>query len=552
MYLQVILLILGVLSLCVICCLLLCQSTLNIAPLLDSDNKGIPTGPQPSGSVIPPTGSCLPPDAGFKACRGEADCRSCSERPEDAYLQCISPTYKQKITVNGVDVPADGQSYCLPPQNNVCSPGFSESVWTAEAGKAAWQCQCTYPEDFQLFRQATQDTDCNVPVACNRSQYRVCSNDNTKACDVDEECAQTGKCNVMTNRLVSVPRMFGMEECDISDTDPECVQLHKSNYATNDQGQVVSGSGLAGDPLLIQKQSAKGLKMHSWDPLVDGPLLTKDNMPSWLSGVTPDCEKNPADPACNPDCYNNPTNPGCSVADGGNWGGQCYCDPNQKLVSWKDYHNSTTSTATSFKSEEGSSNADYFGCMPDTCQVPEYVPLNSGLWIDPGPQLITRQNVLLDFTNEGATPPQLAFNTCWCGNIRQNADGTYVSYIPYKPQNQPNYPPTCVKDPCNPGGYWDATTSTCICNPAIANVDVSGNMFGSQCTPICDTQVCGAGGTCKVVDGKITCACNACHSGDRCEKRGPVMGQACDTSDSLPCCVGKCSFNFLALKSICQ
>ena len=562
--LSVLLLVLALLSLGALCILLYAQSLRNIAPLLDDKNKGIRIGPLPATEQVVPPGdkSCLPtsPTGFFRVCTKEADCRECSERPHGEYLQCLKPEHKQSISVNGVPVPMDANSYCLPPKYNVCTPGFSESVWKAEAGVSDWECQCVYPEGFQLFQQATQDSDCSIPVSCSRDAFRVCSKDHTRACGVDADCGVGEVCSFMPNRLVSIPRLASMPSCVVGDGDPACVQTHVSNFTLDSQGEMASGSGRPGYPLLIRptidtstgtgRGGKTGLQMPDWDPQQDGPLLYDNSVPSWLVDEM------------NPDCQGpgNETNPGCSVAEV-KWGGQCYCDPTQHLVSWKDYHTTMKEPQQQPQVQaQDSSQGEYFSCMHDSCQVRGYVPVVgtpaevAAGYVDPGPRLITAQNTFMDFLGEKSNipPTYLGSNRCWCGNAQQAEDGTYTSYISYLPDHQPNFSPMCVKDPCNPGGYWDpdivvpaggtGTTTkkgACVCNSSIAVEDDASMFPYSQCLNICNTQICGPNGTCIVKDKKITCKCDSCHEGPNCQIEVPRHGDSCVVGGK--CCNSRCN-----------
>jgi hypothetical protein len=53
------------------------------------------------------------------------------------------------------------------------------------------------------------------------------------------------------------------------------------------------------------------------------------------------------------------------------------------------------------------------------------------------------------------------------------------------------YNPSCVKDPCNPGGYYNSNTGRCICNKDKNYYPIrsSGTQVGWTCSKLCDTEM---------------------------------------------------------------
>jgi len=530
--------------------LLVWLSTKNRAADLRETNQGIPIGPVPPQShPIKPTGFCLPQKStdGFKECTSSLECKQCTEKPNGKYLECASVPYNQTVTVNGAQLTSDGKNYCLPPKFNVCTPGYSESVWKAEGGLENWECDCTYDAKYNVFRQTTHDSDCNVNVACNRYDYMVCNNDALKPCTQDTDCADAGKCVATANRLVSRPRAFVADQCSMNQ-DPECEQTYVSNFARSD-AKPTAGTGMPGKPLLVKKEADSegnllGITRVSWDPNLDGPLLYDDFYPAWM-----------AEGKINPNCTEQ-TNPGCSVALT-DWGGECRCDPNQNLISWKDYQEATAvvppSNATAARIQVQEESSQFFSCRPDTCHVPVYKKVGEG---DPGPRLVTPDNTKYLFSNAlGEVPENLAPYQCWCGNVKQNeADNTFKSWLPYKQENQPNAPPTCREDPCNPNGYFDPTATDkdhperkglCICKNN-STEQISAQWPFSKCVNICDRNICGTHGRCVYDDKAKTykCICDNCYGGERCQIHQRHRSFPCDSDDqccgNLTCKFGEC------------
>jgi hypothetical protein len=512
-------------------------STKNRARELNEENKGIPIGPPPAQSnPIQPTGPCLPQKSTdkFKECTSSLECKTCSEKPNGNYLECTKVPYNQTVNINGAKITDDGKNYCLPATYNVCTPGYGESVWKAEGGLENWECNCVYDQKYNLFRQTVADGDCNVNVACNKLDFRVCDNDVMQACTHDDDCTGNGKCTGKPNRLVSRPRSAIANEC-LMKSDPDCQQTYVSNFALDTTtGKPAEGTGMPDHPLLVTKQvdsegNVLGINIPDWDPSVDGPLLYNRTKPPWMTRV----------PEKNPNCQGagNETNPGCSVADE-NWGGECSCDANQNLVSWKDYQEATavnalpedqTQLAKAKQVQEETSQ--YFSCRPDTCHVPHYVKIADG---DPGPRLVTPENTKYIFGSaSGELPPNLVDYQCWCGNVKKDGNA-YTSWIPYKVENQPNSPPVCRPDPCNPNGFFNPSIGICECkNGAVEQT--SENWTGSKCVNLCESHICGPHGTCELKDKtSYTCICNPCWEGERCEVRKKKKGDSCGKSSE--CC----------------
>ena len=486
-----------------------------IAPSIRERGKGIPVAPAPAEmKPIFPTKQCLPkaPGQQYTPCSKKSDCFDCAERPNDAYLECVQPKYLSKGSINGVPVPADGRSYCLPSEDNVCTPGYSVSEWKAERGRSNWECKCQYPSVLNVFRQGAADTDCTVQTACNRGKYRVCATSRLP-CGADADCPSGEKCT-MPNRLVSVPRRT--EACTVGPEDPDCLPVTYGNATVTESGRV-TGTGNPGDPFMVATNSTQGRKAPDWDPNKDGPLVDEDDNPSWVSQAE------------NPNCKEDSTNPGCSALT---WGGQCYCDPGQKLVPWKD-------NPASVDSQEIS---DFFTCVPDTCAVPEYVPqpAKDG-FRDPGPQLITSDVADFQFTSkEGYAPLNISIGRCWCGNVREEktpAGSKFTSWISYNPPNQPEAYPRCIKDPCNPGGYYDWQTQKCVCKGQYSP-DASPGVLGQKCTNFCQANPCANGGLCSYdhEKGKVVCSCGSCSKGQHCEVRLSKHGSPCERTED--CCDG--------------
>jgi hypothetical protein len=118
----------------------------------------------------------------------------------------------------------------------------------------------------------------------------------------------------------------------------------------------------------------------------------------------------------------------------------------------------------------------------------------------------------------------------------------------------------CIKDPCNPGGYYDPATGKCVCPidgyaPALNSISPVGWICDSPCGP--EANPCAERGDCILVDGKAQCT--NCHfpwiqilNDDTCGATYPnlcgchqrVNGEKCHHAYECMThyCSGKCSY----------
>jgi len=99
---------------------------------------------------------------------------------------------------------------------------------------------------------------------------------------------------------------------------------------------------------------------------------------------------------------------------------------------------------------------------------------------------------------------------CDC-DAKQGGAGTWKSFIETKDidsDQRAQYPNQCLKDPCNPHGYYDPTQSKCVCDPNYYNTPAD-TVVKQVCTMPCENNgPCSKRGDC-VYDpktNKTTCA----------------------------------------------
>lgn len=121
-------------------------------------------------------------------------------------------------------------------------------------------------------------------------------------------------------------------------------------------------------------------------------------------------------------------------------------------------------------------------------------------------------------------------------------------------KNQCKYSPTCLPDPCYPGGTADPK-SGCICGDGYVREFTPGSPTQWTCKKACDPSVCGVRGTCIVTGTGINkkeqctnCVCPYTNDGDDTKMCGTFSdklpkGEECGGSDSQ-CCSGHCSYRF--------
>ncbi len=88
-----------------------------------------------------------------------------------------------------------------------------------------------------------------------------------------------------------------------------------------------------------------------------------------------------------------------------------------------------------------------------------------------------------------------------------NSNGEYTSFLncPTKINEQHSSvcsadEPQCIKDPCNPHGYYDYSRDACMCKPPFVNHPVLYNSVGNACVDLCsdDLNPCpGRAGSCS-------------------------------------------------------
>lgn len=118
--------------------------------------------------------------------------------------------------------------------------------------------------------------------------------------------------------------------------------------------------------------------------------------------------------------------------------------------------------------------------------------------------------------------------------------------------------PRCIEDPCNPGGYWDTTQNTCICdkNEGYISIQDSNSLVKSICIKPCANDPCQAVAKNCIPDkdqyskDKTYFRCENCiypqvadkyqkNNNNKCYDKLKPEGYSC--SDSWECQTGKCA-----------
>lgn len=160
--------------------------------------------------------------------------------------------------------------------------------------------------------------------------------------------------------------------------------------------------------------------------------------------------------------------------------------------------------------------------------------------------------------------------TCECGTPKQNADGTWTSFIRCPDDMVKDSPSTqgcggdepcdshsscykkCVKDPCNPYGYYDKHLGACKCTGKDhVNIKYDASPVGYTCGSPCEDNIpCGGEGDnkrgdCYLDNGKVKCKNCRVDRGykqskdDLCRNICRLPGQPCENRDDKSCC-NKC------------
>ena len=623
-------------------------------PKIPPRPPGIPYGPPPDPI------SCMPNDKEFDklvACKTNEDCGGCISKPGGLPMHCVNvdgtgtggidertgeliqptlihytvpcgngcrqdPDTKQcldcecsghgKKNKHGVCVCDNGfggnncelgefkqdlpGQYCLPAYMGHCNPATSYTVWSADKyGNQQWSCLCKYPS---LYTNTVPGGDCDLQLACNHSQPQLDESGKPLLVNAQE---------VYPNRLTSHSAEY-VQDCwypvvddgdgtysGVPESDPTCRPLLNNNVCTyvdvEGKYQILVGSGRPGDPykesitpfpdpvscsdtvktgclpkgvtkedcigqyaqfnfLSEDKKTAKGRRYADWDGQRDGPLLDEETALPYFSPLN---------------------------KKGEGWGGQCSCDgfvftlTGQRIPLVPQYR-------LPLQGEQG-----WWGCVPDPCWQSK---TSSALILNPD----QRNNVISDIVG-----------TCWCGNIQASTDDHgkvtgYKSTIHFEGANTGQLP-TCINDPCNPGGYYYGGTSgnpldpipscktnedcggkciegvcdnphgvackgdqdcgiglcspsghctgRCMCDAdlgALWNMKDPTSPIGMSCSLPCKDNPCQHGGTCYIEGGKVKCRCPACTSGDFCDKitgvgkGSPCTPSSCKNGRSNSCC----------------
>jgi hypothetical protein len=369
-----------------------------------------------------------------------------------------------------------------------------------------------------------------IKKASNNIQSHIIKDDDTKTSGVS--CPVSEDINIL--RRCDITDINSCGDCTGGGVKNSCIEVSDSKpyeFETNGK-KILIPSGNWCLPAIQKKPDNFKCNSFSGYPILsklndsDYAWKCQCNYPSLFEneGVFGDCTSQvactPGNLVCPPDSIS--CTPGQSWLDNPNWDpakGVCDCPQGMKYTEY---------------------NKENLGIINKTCVNDSCVP---GKYLEEG--------------------------KCECPSMTQDDSG-FTSYIDcpndiphFANVNSayctPNYP-QCLKDPCNPGGYWDAIKQSCICDRTkeyISKQDKSSIVKMVCYKPCVYTKLCASRGKCNITNcqdptkNKAYCAdCTipyktdgGASGDDLCNIEENSCKSACDTIDDEPtkiACEKKC------------